>query len=272
MTPGDAEPLKLAFLASQHAGSQEALADLQSQYRPHDPQDADVLVVLGGDGFMLHTLHEHVEFNVPVFGMRLGDVGFLMNRYQTSDLVERIHRAREVTLNPLVMRAESVEGEVHQALAINEVALLRQTNQAAHIRVCVNGQERLSKLVADGVLVATAAGSTAYNLSAHGPILPLGTEAIVLTPISPFRPRRWQGAILPAQTLIEFEVLRPERRPVSVTADYDEFRDIKKVVVQQDTTTSHRLLFDPEHSLEERIINEQFLGAQEVHTPTQIDH
>ena len=261
----------ISFRASDADLALEALERLVSRYGQSSPEDADVIVALGGDGFMLHTLHEHVEFNLPVFGMRLGGVGFLMNRYQASDLVERIHRAREVTLNPLVMRAESVEGTVHHALAINEVALLRQTNQAAHIRVCVNSQERLSKLVADGVLVATAAGSTAYNLSAHGPILPLGTEAVVLTPISPFRPRRWQGAILPAQTLVEFEVLQPERRPVSVTADYDEFRDIKKVVVQQDTTTSHRLLFDPEHSLEERIINEQFLGAQEVTTSIQ-DH
>lgn len=270
MTPGS-EPLKLAFLASQHAGSQEALAELEAMYPRHTPETADVLVVLGGDGFMLHTLHEHVEFDKPVFGMRLGDVGFLMNRYLAAGLMDRIHHAREVALNPVVMQAESVGGDRHTALAINEVALLRQTNQAAHIRVCVNGQERLSKLVADGVLVATAAGSTAYNLSAHGPILPLGTEAIVLTPISPFRPRRWQGAILPAETVIEFEVMQPDRRPVSVTADYDEFRDIKKVVVQQDTTTSHRLLFDPEHSLEERIINEQFLGAHDGPTSTQVD-
>lgn len=251
-------PLKLAFLASGHEGSQQALADLQKIYPSHSPKDADVLVVLGGDGFMLHTLHEHVEYQVPVFGMRLGDVGFLMNRYESDGLVERIEKAREVTLNALSMEAVDGEGKTHHALAINEVALLRQTNQAAHITISVNGQERLTKLVADGVLVATAAGSTAYNLSAHGPILPLGTEAVVLTPISPFRPRRWQGAILPAHAVITFDVLQSDRRPVSVTADYDEFRDIKKVVVQQDTTTSHRLLFDPEHSLEERIINEQF--------------
>ena len=249
---------RLAFLASRHEGSQQALRQLQHHYSDHSPQEADILVVLGGDGFMLHTLHEHAESNLPVFGMRLGDVGFLMNRYQPDGLLGRIASAREVVLNPLAMQATDSQGQVHSALAINEVALLRQTNQAAHIRICVNDQERLPKLVADGVLVATAAGSTAYNLSAHGPILPLGTEAVVLTPISPFRPRRWQGAILPAHTSITFEVLEPIRRPVSVTADYDEFRDIKKVVVKQDTTTSHRLLFDPEHSLEERIINEQF--------------
>lgn len=256
--------LKLAFLASQHQGSQQALSDLAQYYKPHHPEQADVLVVLGGDGFMLHTLHEHAQFELPVFGMRLGDVGFLMNRYQIDELPQRIMNAREVRLNPLVMEAERVDGQVHHGLAINEVAMLRQTNQAAHIRISINGHERLPKLVADGVLVATAAGSTAYNLSAHGPILPLGTEAVVLTPISPFRPRRWQGAILPAHAIIEFEVLNPERRPVSVTADYDEYRDIKKVVVRQDPTTCHRLLFDPEHSLEERIINEQFMGVQDL--------
>ena len=254
-------PLKLAFLASRHEGSQKALQDLIQIYSPHAPDEADVLVVLGGDGFMLHTLHEHVASRLPVFGMRMGDVGFLMNRYQSKGLIERIENAREVTLNPLIMHATSVNGESHQAQAINEVALLRQTNQAAHIKVMVNDQVRLEKLVADGILVSTAAGSTAYNLSAHGPILPLGTEAIVLTPISPFRPRRWQGAVLPAHAKIEFEVLNPARRPVSVTADYDEFRDIERVVAQQDPSTCHRLLFDPEHSLEERIINEQFLTS-----------
>ena len=254
-------PLKLAFLASQHTGSQTALSQLSQEYPPHAPDEADVLVVLGGDGFMLHTLHEHGASKLPVFGMRMGDVGFLMNRYQPQGLLQRIGHAREVTLNPLIMKAFGADGQAHQAQAINEVALLRQTNQAAHIKVMVNGHVRLEKLVADGVLVSTAAGSTAYNLSAHGPIVPLGTEAIVLTPISPFRPRRWQGAILPSHAKIEFEVLNPERRPVSVTADYDEVRDIARVVIQQDSSTSHRLLFDPEHSLEERIINEQFLTS-----------
>lgn len=262
MSAADIKPSKLAFLASDHPGSQQALQELQALYTSYPPAEADVLVVLGGDGFMLHTLHEHAEAGLPVFGMRLGNVGFLMNRYEANNLPQRISQAREVLLNPLVMQAFDMDGHSYRALAINEVAMLRQTNQAAHIRISVNGHERLSKLVADGVLVATAAGSTAYNLSAHGPILPLGTEAIVLTPISPFRPRRWQGAILPAQTEIEFQVLEADRRPVSVTADYDEFRDITRVVVRQDVTTAHHLLFDPEHSLEERIINEQFLTAQ----------
>ncbi|MFP4209360.1 MAG: NAD kinase [Wenzhouxiangella sp.] len=249
----------LGFLASEHPGAREALAELEKRYGRVAPDRAEVLVVLGGDGFMLHTLHEHARLDLPVFGMRLGDVGFLMNRYAPEDLPDRIEAARPVTLNPLRMRSETVHGQCVEALAFNEVSLLRQINQAAHVRILVNGRERLERLVADGVLVATAAGSTAYNLSAHGPILPLGTEAVVLTPISPFRPRRWQGAILPAKAEIELEVLQPERRPVSATADYDEVRDVRRVHVALDRSIGPRLLFDPEHSLEERILNEQFL-------------
>ncbi len=249
--------LAMAILASEHPGSREAAAELRQRYGEVGLDEAEVLVVLGGDGFMLHTLHENVDRDVPVFGMRLGDVGFLMNRYSPDDLPERIASAREVALNPLEMVASSESGQ-QRAVAINEVALLRQTNQAAHIRILVNGRERVGRLVADGVLVATAAGSTAYNLSAHGPILPLGTDAIVLTPISPFRPRRWQGAILPASAEVCFEVLNHQRRPVSATADYDEVRDVNRVEVRQSKRTIHRLLFDPEHTLEERIIAEQF--------------
>ena len=249
----------MAFLASEHPGSLEALVELERRYGRVDPAAAEVLVVLGGDGFMLHTLHEHARLDLPVFGMRLGDVGFLMNRYAPEDLPERIGMARPVPLNPLRMRCRNVEGLEFEALAFNEVSLLRQTNQAAHVRIVVNGRERLERLVADGVLVATAAGSTAYNLSAHGPILPLGTEAVVLTPISPFRPRRWQGAILPANAEIELEIVQPQRRPVSATADYDEVRDIESVQVTLDRSIGPRLLFDPEHSLEERILKEQFL-------------
>jgi NAD+ kinase len=251
--------LRLAFLHSAHPGAREAVEACQERYGSVPPEQADALVVLGGDGFMLHTLHEHINLNLPVFGMRLGDVGFLMNRYELDDLPERIANAREVELNPLHARLGKAHETVHEAVAINEVSLLRQTNQAAHLRILVNEQERVAKLVADGALVATAAGSTAYNLSAHGPILPLGTEAVVLTPISPFRPRRWQGAILPASAVVRFEVLNPERRPVSATADYDEFRDVHWVEVYQNHRRRHRLLFDPEHSLEDRILNEQFL-------------
>jgi len=249
----------IAFVASQHPQSQQAVRGLRAHYGDCAPDQADVIVALGGDGFMLHTLHEHTRLAQPVFGMRFGEVGFLMNRYEEAGLIERITAAREVELIPLRMVAERVDGSRHEAVAINEVSLLRQINQAAHIRILVNGKVRLERLVADGVLLATAAGSTAYNLSAHGPILPLGTEAVVLTPISPFRPRRWQGAILPASAEVIFEVLQSERRPVSATADYDEIRDVARVTVCRDPAIRHRLLFDPEHSLEERILNEQFL-------------
>lgn len=249
----------MAFMVSEHPGAREAAERLSERYGSVPPKQADVLVVLGGDGFMLHTLHEHSDLGVPVFGMRLGDVGFLMNRHGEDELPERIAAARQVELTPLAMRAGDEKGDEHEGLAINEVSLLRQINQAAHLRILVNGYERVERLVADGALVATAAGSTAYNLSAHGPILPLGTEAVVLTPISPFRPRRWQGAILPASAKVRFEVLQPQRRPVSVTADYDEFRHVSWVEVEQNRHIRHRLLFDPEHSLEERILNEQFL-------------
>ncbi|QOC23815.1 NAD kinase [Wenzhouxiangella sp. AB-CW3] len=250
--------LAMAVVASEHPGSREAAAELCRRYGEVGIDESEVVVVLGGDGFMLHTLHENVDRDVPVFGMRLGEVGFLMNRYSPDDLPERVAAAREVTLHPLEMIATTASGQQHRAVAINEVALLRQTNQAAHIRILINGRERIARLVSDGVLVATAAGSTAYNLSAHGPILPLGTDAVVLTPISPFRPRRWQGAILPASAEVRFEVLQPERRPVSATADYDEVRNVVQVDVRQNTTATHRLLFDPEHSLEERILSEQF--------------
>lgn len=253
-------PPAMAFLASEHEGSVEALAWLEAQYGSVPPREADVLVVLGGDGFMLHILHEHADLGLPVFGMRLGDVGFLMNRYAPEDLSARIAAARMVELNPLRMSAMDRAGREYSAVAINEVSLLRQTSQAAQLRILVNGRERVERLVADGALVATAAGSTAYNLSAQGPILPLGTEAVVLTPISPFRPRRWQGAILPASVVVRFEILQADRRPVSATADYDEFRDVVWVEVRQHESIRHRLLFDPEHSLEERILNEQFLS------------
>lgn len=253
------ESPRIAFTASGHPRAREALATLTERYGDVSRNEADVLVALGGDGFMLHTLHENSDRNLPVFGMHLGDVGFLMNRFSEDELPQRIANASSFSLAPLRMHAETIHDETREGLAINEVALLRQTNQAAHIRILVNGTERVERLVADGVLVATAAGSTAYNLSAHGPILPLGTEAVVLTPISPFRPRRWNGAVLPEAVEIEFQILNAERRPVSATADYDEVRDVCRVVVRQSRNVRHKLLFDPEHSLDERILNEQFL-------------
>lgn len=249
----------IAVLASGNPKARAARDELVSRYGAVEAADADVLIVLGGDGFMLHTLHEHADRGQRLFGMRLGDVGFLMNRYSVEGLFERLEAAEEVGLNPLRMIAETTGGGRSQALAINEVSLLRQTNQAAHIRIEINDRPRVEKLVADGVLVCTAAGSTAYNLSAHGPILPLGTEALALTPISPFRPRRWRGAVLPAGARITLRVLNADHRPVSATADYDEFRNVSVVHIRQDKSVVHRLLFDPEHSLEERILNEQFI-------------
>jgi len=247
------------FVASQAGAAQEALRVMEGRYGQSQPQDAAVIVALGGDGFMLRTLHQFIDSGRPVFGMKLGNVGFLMNRYAEEDLSRRLEKAEAVELNPLRMQVRTVDGRQHTGLAINEVSLLRQTNQAAHIRVLVNGLEKVGELVCDGVMVATAAGSTAYNLSAHGPILPLGTEALALTPISPFRPRRWRGAILPVSARIRFEVLKPERRSVSATADYNEVRDVAAVEVFEDRSKTLKLLFDPDHSLDERILNEQFL-------------
>lgn len=221
--------------------------------------DATVIVALGGDGFMLRTLHRYIEAGLPVFGMKIGNVGFLMNRYAEEGLLQRLDDAWPVELNPLRMEVQTEAGNAVSALAINEVALLRQTNQAAHIRVIVNDRIRVEELVCDGVLVATAAGSTAYNSSVRGPILPLGTEAMALTPISPFRPRRWSGAILPATSKVRFEVKSPHKRSVSATADAFEVRDVLNVEVTYDTSNVLRLMFDPDHSLEERILNEQFL-------------
>lgn len=251
--------LRIAFAASRHPRAASALAELKQRYGNCPPDQADVLVPLGGDGFMLHMLHERALPDLPVFGMHLGEVGFLMNRYGTEDLPRRIARAVEFSLAPLLMQTRSADGRSFEALAFNEVALLRQTNQAAHLRIIINGTERLERLVADGALVSTAAGSTAYNFSAHGPILPLGTEALALTPISPFRPRRWRGAVLPAAAVVRFEVINPEHRPVSATADYDEVRDVVAVEVRQYPEASRRVLFDPEHALDERILQEQFV-------------
>ena len=247
------------FVASHSDAAQEALTDMQARYGQTSLDDADVIVALGGDGFMLRALHRLLPSGLPVYGMKIGNVGFLMNRFADDDLPSRLGEAVPVTLKPLRMRAETEGGNTVEALAINEVSLLRQTNQAAHLRILVNDSVKVEELVADGVLLSTAAGSTAYNLSAHGPILPLGTEALALTPISPFRPRRWRGAVLPASVEVTFEVLDPYKRSVSATADAEEVRNVIRVVVAQAADAAYTLMFDPEHSLEERILNEQFL-------------
>ena len=248
----------IAFVASRTDEAQSALADIRARYAEVPLDQAEVIVALGGDGFMLRTLHRHLALNRPVYGMKLGTVGFLMNQYRVDGLLERLARAQATTLKPLVMEAVSESGTTGISLAFNEVSLLRQTKQAAHIRVSLNGVVKIDELMCDGVLVSTSAGSTAYNLSAHGPILPLGADVLAMTPISPFRPRRWRGAILRAGTEVKFEVLDPYKRPVSATADSNEVRDIVEVTIRESRDKTVNLLFDPEHNLEDRILNEQF--------------
>jgi NAD+ kinase len=250
---------KIHFVASQTDAAQGAMHTLQQCYGQREIGEADVIVALGGDGFMLRTLHRFLPAGLPVYGMKLGDVGFLMNRFREDELQERLNEANVVELNPLRMIAVTEAGGEATALAINEVSLLRQLNQAAHIRVLVNGSVKVEDLVCDGVMVATAAGSSAYNLSAQGPILPLGTEALALTPISPFRPRRWRGAVLPTSARIRFEILDYYKRPVSATADAHEIRNVISVDIFEDKNITLKLMFDPDHSLEQRILDEQFM-------------
>ena len=222
-------------------------------------EEADIIVALGGDGYLLHLLHETMNLNLPIFGMNRGTVGFLLNDFSEELLLKRIENAHPFELNPLHMTAYTNSGEVVEALAINEIALLRETRQTAKIRIMVDHKIRIEELVCDGVMVATPAGSTAYNLSAHGPILPMSSDILALTPISAFRPRRWRGALLPNNAEIIFEVLNPIKRPVSAVADILEVRDVAKIIIEQDKTHKLKLLFENEHTLEERILNEQFM-------------
>jgi len=250
---------RIAFVNSTSEKAVEAGETLRARYAHVDPDDADVIVVLGGDGTMLETLHAHFDQNVPLYGMNRGTVGFLMNEYREDDLPARLDRAERVELHPLRMTARTVDGGRLEANAINEVALLRETRQAAKLAISVDGKIRLPELICDGALVATPAGSTAYNLSAHGPILPVGAGLLALTPISAFRPRRWRGALLPAGAELQFDVLEADKRPVSAVADYTEVREVSRVRIVQNNDITLTLLFDPEHNLEERILNEQFV-------------
>ena len=250
--------MQIAIVASPAPAAREAADQLEAQYGSVPPAEADVIVALGGDGFMLRTLHRYLELGRPFYGMKLGRVGFLMNQFRADDLSSRIRHAHPATLHPLEMRATTADGEEVVELAFNEVSLLRQSNQAAHLRVMLNGSPKLEELVCDGILVSTPAGSTAYNLSAHGPILPLDANVLAMTPISPFRPRRWRGAILPHATRVGLVSLDPDKRPVSATADYHEVRDVLSVEIHQSGQYAVRLLFDPEHNLEQRILDEQF--------------
>ncbi len=254
--------VRKALVASSTPSARAAEERLRGTYDFVEVADADVIVTLGGDGFMLQTLHAMLEGHAikPVFGVNLGTVGFLMNEWRLERLDQRIDAAKAFKVNPLRMNVTTVSGDELSMPAINEVSLLRETRQTAKIEVAVNDRVVLPELACDGVLVATPAGSTAYNLSAHGPILPLGSGLIALTPISPFRPRRWRGAILPEGTRVRFRVLEPEKRPISAVADQREVRDVSSVAVAIDRTTPLTLLFDPEHTLDDRIAAEQFIA------------
>jgi len=249
---------RVAFLAAPTEVARAAQDALAARYGAAPLDRATVVVALGGDGMMLETQHRLLGRNLPVYGMNCGSVGFLMNDYREDGLVERLAAAQAATLHPLRMRAFTGAPEPTEALAINEVSLLREIRQAAKIRVLVDGKVRLPELICDGILVATPAGSTAYNLSAHGPIVPLGANLLPLTPISPFRPRRWRGALLPAEAEVVFEVIEHDKRPVAAVADYTEVRDVRRVEVREDRSVVLTMLFDPDHGLSERIIAEQF--------------
>lgn len=250
---------KIHFTASEAEMAQQALPVLSALYGTVDLDRADVVVALGGDGFMLQTLHSLTGRGLPVYGMNRGTVGFLMNGFAEEGLLERLNAAEETVINPLRMRAFGADGSVHEALAINEVSMLREGPQAAKLRIHVDGRMRMEELVCDGALIATPAGSTAYNYSAHGPILPINSEVLALTAIAPFRPRRWRGALLPKTAQVEVEVLTPERRPVMADADSRFVRNVVRVQISSAQDVRHRLLFDSGHGLEERLLREQFV-------------
>ena len=249
---------RIAFVASEVAEARSARERLIARYGNAPVGEADAIVALGGDGLMLQTLHKTMGDGVPIYGMNRGSVGFLMNEYRDDDLVERLAAAEIATIHPLSMLATDRAGKRHKALAINEVSLFRERHQAAKLRIAIDGRVRLDELICDGVLVATPAGSTAYNLSAHGPILPISADLLALTPISPFRPRRWRGAILSNKARITMSVLEPDKRPVSAVADHFETRNIVAVEIQEAESIELFMMFDPGHSLDERILTEQF--------------
>ena len=249
---------RIAFTASDTAEAQEALAALAARYGNLPIKEADVLVVLGGDGWMLRSLHSNMGSTLPVYGMNCGSVGFLMNAYQEDGLVERLQSAVEARIHPLRTELFLSDGSAHSALAINEVSLLRSSHQAAKVGIRIDDKTRLQELICDGVLLSTPAGSTAYNLSVQGPILPIDASLLALTPISAFRPRRWRGALLPKSVRVGFDVLEAEQRPVQAAADHQEFFGVARVEISSAEDLGLLLLFDPDHSLEERILREQF--------------
>lgn len=250
--------IKIAFSASKRPEAQTALVRLSQKYGQTDEAKADVIVALGGDGAMLDAMRRRFDDQKPVYGMNRGTVGFLMNEYHEEDLPERIDQAERATVNPLRMRVVDTHGTEHERLAINEVSMLRQTAQTAKLRIIVDGQERMAELSCDGLMVATPAGSTAYNLSAHGPILPIGANLLALTPVSAFRPRRWRGALLRHAAKVRIDVIAADRRPVAAAADNQEVRDVATVSIHEDRSQRLTMLFDTGHALDERILREQF--------------
>jgi NAD+ kinase len=253
--------MTLPRIACIHSGSEKAkrsYADLAGYYEFVPPEQCDVIVALGGDGMMLHTIHNTLPLGKPIFGMNCGTVGFLMNDYRLEDLPERIAAAEAIHLSPLAMEAQMEDGSEERGIAFNEVAVTRHSGQSANLCIRVDGIDRLDKFVGDGLIVSTAAGSTAYNLSAHGPVIPLGSNLIALTPVSPFRPRRWKGALLPHTANVTMENLDPGKRPLAATADFKEVFGVLSITISEDSTTSVTLLFDPDRSLQERVIDEQF--------------
>lgn len=249
---------RIAFVASEHVEALAAVERLKRLYSHVEPEDADVIVALGGDGLMLQTLHQFMGRSVPIYGMNRGSVGFLMNEYSEENLLQRLATAEVTCIHPLRMAVENADGERRTGLAINEVSLFRQTHQAAKLRISVDGKVRMSELICDGVLVATPAGSTAYNLSVHGPILPIEAPLLALTPISPFRPRRWRGALVSNSAKVHIDVLEPGKRPVSAVADNFETRSVVAVDISEERKIDLLMMFDPDHGLEERILAEQF--------------
>jgi NAD+ kinase len=249
---------RIAFVASDAEAAQRALETLCRKYPNVEPADADIVIPLGGDGFMLETLHRFVASDVRIYGMHRGSVGFLMNPFEPDGLIERLIAAHPVTLHPLEMSAVDQQGARHRAIAFNEVSLLRESRQAAKLRITVDGVVRIEELMADGILLATPIGSTAYNLSAHGPIIPLRAGILALTPISAFRPRRWRGALLAHGAQVRIDALEPDKRPVSAVADFTEARDIVRVEIHETREIAVTLLFDRDFNLEERIFKEQF--------------
>ena len=250
--------MKLAFVAAQTSGALSAKQRLMTRYGDCTIKEAEVIVALGGDGLMLECLHQVLGSSMPVYGMNCGSVGFMMNEYNEDDLPQRISKALSSVLHPLRMHAVTASGVVEEAMALNEVSLLREGRQAAKIRISIDQRERLNELICDGILISTPAGSTAYNLSAHGPIVPLSANLLPLTPISAFRPRRWRGALLSSNVDVLFEVLEPDKRPVAAVADFTEVRDVVSVAVNEDRSLGATVLFDPDRALSERIITEQF--------------